>query len=77
MMAIDLVRFCKEIMKRLSKNDIRMDDYRHVEMCDDYKRLMENGHKKEYVIAVLREKYGLSESTIRRTLNRLYGPVKM
>lgn len=76
-MAIDLVKFCREIMKRLSKNDIRMDDYRHVEMLDDYKQLVENGHKKEYVIAVLMEKYKLSESTIRRVINRLQQPVKM
>lgn len=76
-MAIDLVKFCREIMKRLSKNDIRIDDYRHVEMCDDYKQLVDNGHKKEYVIAVLQEKYRISESTIRRVINRLQRPVKM
>lgn len=64
-------------MKRLSKNDIRMEDYRHVEMLDDYKQLVDNGHKKEYVMAVLMEKYGLSESTIRRVINRLQQPVKM
>lgn len=54
-----------------------MEDYRHVEMLDDYKQLVDNGHKKEYVMAVLMEKYGLSESTIRRVINRLQQPVKM
>ena len=75
--AIDLVRFCRELMKRLSKNEIKVNDYKHVDMCDDYCKLVANGHKKEYVIAVLREKYGVSESTLRRVLKRLLCEVKM
>ena len=63
-------------MKSLSKSDIKMDDYRHVEMYDDYCQMVDNGHKVEYVLAVLREKYGMSESTIRRVLSRMYRPVK-
>lgn len=76
MQAIDLVRFCREMLKRLSECDIKTSDYMFVDMCDDYRLMAENGHKKEYIIAVLREKYGMSESTLRRVLKRLCGPVK-
>lgn len=33
MLAIDLVRFCGEILKRLSDCDIKTSDYKYVEMC--------------------------------------------
>ena len=60
-------------MKRLSKSDIRINDYKYVEMLDDYSLMTDNGHKKEYIVAVLREKYNVSESTLRRVLKRLLG----
>ena len=76
MLAIDLVRFCGEILKRLSDADIRLDDYKYVEMCDEYCNLVESGHKKEYAMAIVTEKYGVSESTVRRAVRRLNKAVK-
>lgn len=75
MLAIDLVRFCGEMLKRLSDCDILLDDYKRVGMCDEYCKLIEEGHKKEYAIAVVTEKYKVSESTLRRALKRLCRPV--
>ena len=75
MLAIDLVRFCGEMLKRLSDCDILLDDYKRVEMCDEYNRLIKEGNKKEYAIALVTEKYGVSESTLRRALKRLCRPV--
>ena len=76
MLAIDLVRFCRDFLKRLSECEIRLEDYRLVDMYDDYMLMADNGHKKEYIIAVLCEKYHVSESTLRRALKRLGAPVK-
>lgn len=75
MLAIDLVRFCGEMLKRLSDCDILLDDYKRVGMCDEYCKLIEEGHKKEYAIAIVTEKYRVSESTLRRAVKRLYRPV--
>ena len=71
MLAIDLVRFCSDMLKRLSDCDILIDDYKRVGMCDEYCKLIDAGHKKEYAIAVVTEKYKVSESTLRRVLRRL------
>ena len=76
MLAIDLVRYCREMLKRLSEADIRLEDYRYVEMCDEYCNLVEGGYKKEYAIAVVTEKYGVSESTVRRAVKRLFKSAK-
>lgn len=75
MLAIDLVRFCAEMLKRLSECDILLDDYKRVGMCDEYCKLIDDGHKKEYAIAIVTEKYGVSESTVRRAVKRLCRPV--
>lgn len=77
MLAIDLVRFCGEMLKRLSECDILLDDYKRVGMCDEYYKLVGEGHKKEYAIAVVTEKFGVSESTLRRALKRLCKSVKL
>lgn len=76
MLAIDLVRFCRDFLKRLSECEIRLEDYRLVDMYDDYMLMADSGHKKEYIIAVLCERYHVSESTLRRALKRLGEPVK-
>jgi hypothetical protein len=73
---IDLLKFCGELMKRLSDCGVRIDDYKYVEMCEEYDKLLRDSHKKEYAIAVVTEKYGVSESTLRRVLKRLCGPVR-
>ena len=75
MLAIDVVRFCRELLKRLSENEIKTSDYKFVDMYDEYTRLVGEGHKKEYAIAVVTDKYRVSESTLRRVLKRLGEPV--
>lgn len=72
MRAIDLVRFCGEMLKRLSDCDILLDDYKRVGMCDEYCKLIDEGHKKEYAIAVVTEKYHVSERTDERSNCRCF-----
>ena len=70
------MKFCRLVMKSLSECGIRMDDYRFVEMCEEYRRMVDSGQKKEYVIAVLTERYGISESSLRRVMRRLWRSVR-
>lgn len=65
MLALEMVRFCSDILKRLSESDILLDDYKRLGMCDEYRELIDEGHKKEYAIAVVTSKYKVSESTLR------------
>ena len=76
MRAVDLIKFCAEAMKAFSKIGIKMGDCRYVKLYDEYCLMVNNGHKKEYIIAALQEKYGMSESTLRRVLKRLGSCVK-
>jgi len=71
MLAIELLKISREILKSLSEVDVRLDDYRHIGMYNEYRELAEQGLKKEYIRRVLAEKYKVSESTVFRVVSRL------
>lgn len=71
MTAFDLVFMMRDFMKRMSNFDIKMNDYKHIDMFQEYKRLEGQGAKKEYIKAELSHKYGISESTVNRIIRRL------
>ena len=75
--AIELLKFCEKILKSLSKVGVKTSDYEYIEMYDDYKALVDKGAKKEYVRAVLSEKYNISETTIFRIVSRLEKHIKI
>ena len=76
MTAIELLRICDKILKSMSEIGLRISDYRHVQMYDEYTEMVREGHKKEYVRTILAEKYGTSESSIKRVIRRLSRRVK-
>lgn len=71
MIIAELVKFNRGMMKFLSENGIRISDYRYTELYDDYARMVRNHEKKEYIYAVLSEKYDIPQRTLRRIVNRL------
>ena len=76
MKVIEILRFNKEILERLSKNDIKTDDWEYVEMFNEYEQLRKEGEKVTWIIDTLSEKYGCSERTIHRIISRFKGDVK-
>ena len=77
MLAIDLVKLTGNILKSLSEIGIRTSDYRYIDLYDEYTRMVSQGIKKDYVKAVLADKYKTSESSIYRIVTRLESQVKI
>jgi hypothetical protein len=75
--AIDIVKLFADAMKTLSKVGIRIGDWEHVKMYQEYKEMQDQGEKGDYIVAVLTERYGISESTLRRIIRRLRRGVKI
>lgn len=71
MKVIDLVKFSGEMLKRLHENGINVEDYELLPMLADYERMKGEGGKTTYAVAVLAEKYGLSERKIYKVLARM------
>lgn len=70
MKAGELVNFNAKSLKAMSEVGIRIVDYRHLVLWNDYCALMAEGHKKTYALAVVASRYKVSERTVLRIITR-------
>ena len=61
MKVIEILNFNRELLKRLQAAGIRLEDARYIDLYADYTRLLDQGEKVSYAVAVLSEKYSVSE----------------
>lgn len=76
MIAFELLYFLQEAMKCLSDCDIKIDDYRYIDMYLEFKEMLAKNEKKEYIKSYLANKYCISESSVSRVVRRLDAQVK-
>lgn len=65
----DFVKISSGVLEILSKNDIKTEDYKYIELFKEYERLAADS-KVSYAVAVLAEKYNISEASVYRILRR-------
>ena len=75
MKIVELVKISTETLKMMSNSGIRTEDYRHVEMYEEYCSMRTAKEKFRYIMAFLAEKYKLSESSVKRIVKRLSSEV--
>lgn len=59
MKVIEILNFNRELLKRLQAAGIRLEDARYIDLYADYTRLLDQGEKVSYAVAVLSEKYSV------------------
>jgi Mor family transcriptional regulator len=64
MKAYELLSFNKELLGKIAEAGIRHDDYKHIELYNEYSALKERGEKVTYIVAFLSQKYKISERNI-------------
>ena len=77
MTGVELVKISIEQLKMMSNSGIKMNDWKFVEMYEEYTEMRKRREKFRYIIAHLAEKYTTSESNIKRVVKRLSREVKM
>lgn len=70
MIVADFIKINSETLKLLSKYDIKVDDYKFIDLFQEYEQMLSDGNKVSYIVAVLSAKYNISETTIYRILRR-------
>ena len=70
MKAAELVHFNEKAMKAMSDIGIKIGDYRHLYLWNDYYSLINDGNKKTYALAVIAKRYNVSERTALRIIKR-------
>jgi Mor family transcriptional regulator len=64
--------FCyKEALTKLSAMGVRLEDYRYMELYEEYLSLCADGSKKTYIVAILAEKYHISQRHVYALVRRL------
>lgn len=71
MKAVKLVQISTEMLKVLSENGIRIDDYKYVEVYNNYLNMRTNKVKHRVAITLLAEENHISERTLERIFKRL------
>lgn len=61
MKVVEILELGSKFFELLQKSCIRMNDYQYVPMYKEYMEIVKCGGKATYAIAVLSEKYGISE----------------
>lgn len=69
MKIIEILKFNRELIKRLKMAGIRLEDEEFVDLYTDYTALLDRGEKVSYAIAFLSDRYGVSE-------RKVYGLIK-
>ena len=71
MKVVELLKIGGELLKLMSENDVKRDDYQFVKMYHEYLNMRSSGVKYRAVIQMLSEEYHISTATVERTIRRL------
>lgn len=59
-----------ELLKMMSNCDLRIDDYKYLGLYSEYTKARKGNNKYIAIISELAEKYGISESSVKRIIRR-------
>ena len=71
MKIIDILKFNRELIKRLREAGIRLKDERYIDHYNDYTELRRHGEKVSYIVLVLSTRYAVSERTVYSLIKRM------
>lgn len=77
MKVIEILNFNRELLKRFQVAGIRLEDVSYIDLYADYTHLLDQGEKVSYVVAVLAEKYSVSERKIYALVKRFQSDCKI
>ena len=70
MKIIEIVKINRELLKNLHTAGVRMEDAEYINLYTDYHKLKKNGEKVSYIVAVLADRYDISERTVYNLIKR-------
>lgn len=70
MKIIDVLLINRELIERLHNFGIRAEDCQYIRLFQEFEALKNSGEKVTYIVAVLSEKYGISERKIYKIVRK-------
>ena len=76
MKVTEILNFNRELLKRLQAAGIRLEDVQYIDLYADYTRILEQIDRKTNAVAVLSEKYSVSERKVYALVKRFQSDCK-
>ena len=70
MKVIEIINLNKELLKIFRKVGIRLDDVQYIDLYNEYRELQSKGNKVSYIVAILADRYGISERKVYSLIKR-------
>lgn len=70
MKVIEILNLNKELLKIFRKVGIRLEDVQYIDLYNEYRELQDKGNKVSYIVAVLADRYGISERKVYSLIKR-------
>ena len=70
MKVIEILNLNKELLKIFRKVGIRLEDVQYIDLYNEYRELLSKGNKVSYIVAVLADRYGISERKVYSLIKR-------
>lgn len=64
MTIFEVLKFNRELLERLRKIGVRLEDTAYIDLFADFGNMMADGDKVSYAVTVLADKYGVSERKV-------------
>ncbi|WP_025880272.1 hypothetical protein [Segatella baroniae] len=71
MKIIEIVKINRELLKNLRTAGVRMKDMKYIDLYTEYQKLKGDGEKVSYIVALLANRYHVSERTVYSLIKRL------
>lgn len=64
MTVFEILKFNREMLERLGRMGVRLDDTRYIDLFSEFCDMVNSGDKVSYAVAVLADRYGVSEQKV-------------
>ncbi len=71
MKVIDVLRFSRELLEKIARAGIRLDDIRYIDLFSDYMAMKSQGEKITYIVSILAFRYSISERKVYSLIKHL------
>lgn len=71
MTVYEALKLCGGVIEELENKGINPSDHKYVELFEDYRKALKRGEKVSYIVAVLAERYSVSERNVYGIVKRL------
>lgn len=75
MTTYELLRINENLIMTMQQQTVDISDVQYLDMYKEYLRMVQEGHKKTYIIAFLSDEYNIGQRTLYRVIDKLSADV--